>query len=360
VAAVRGIEWYHLRPTGWVFADLRSGDTRRALRAWNELERREVAGLLSGKRRDELADVALDEQRKEKALPFVDRMVDYLAGRVERGQLDERRQSRFFEQAMAVRLELYPEKVWPGDHTVGCTVVSTGRGPTTYARWWHSMNVGDRWLDGAPAHGTGTINCARSSLDCDGGGFNVDFGGPAGDDLPHGPHTVSVSLRLKAFRGAWHYGRETSPPIYVRDVRLSTTFEAETRGGPLLFDRQFTDAVRASVTAEAVEVAADRHSWTILIDVSPPLPCDLALEARLDDGREKERYFDGFHVPRGVSARARLRLYDPPTPAPKSVDLFLRSSEVQAHALPERHSVWYGELRLRGVPVRQEATGVCE
>jgi hypothetical protein len=66
---LQNVDWYHYKPTYFVLKDLNSGQSALALRAWNELTRREGDASLSPAAREKLVSFALANQAVAKA-PF--------------------------------------------------------------------------------------------------------------------------------------------------------------------------------------------------------------------------------------------------------------------------------------------------
>jgi len=113
---LQSVDWYHYKPTFLVLKDLNSAQPTAALRAWNELTRRESQGSLSTANREKLVTFALANQAVAKT-PFSildTATIDYVGSRLSAGQLTEEQKTDLFDRS--IRLQLHVRaKVIAGD-----------------------------------------------------------------------------------------------------------------------------------------------------------------------------------------------------------------------------------------------------
>jgi hypothetical protein len=122
------IQWYHYRPTSWVFADLESAPTK--TNAWGELQRRLGDGSLSVPQQDRLVERALHEQKPGGgAAGYMPEMVEFLGQRYLDHKLSTAQADAFFTNALKLQLEVRPQI--GRDDPVPFRISAIGRGPQT-------------------------------------------------------------------------------------------------------------------------------------------------------------------------------------------------------------------------------------
>ena len=145
-AVYRSVDWYRLKPTGWVVEDLSSPNATLAARAWYELLRRDQSGGLAPLHHARVVAVALANQGSPRPPPITSSMLDWVGQMVLDGKLDASRREKFFEQC--VRLSLVARaKVALGD-PIPFRVETASRTPTG-GTWQYLVERGVVMLDGA-------------------------------------------------------------------------------------------------------------------------------------------------------------------------------------------------------------------
>lgn len=139
----RQIDWNRHKPLAWLLHDLRGGSASLATPAWNEIERRLGAHLLSDTDQARIVDPALQAQGA--ALPpAIDRsMSAYLAGRFLDGKLSAAQADRFFAGRMTLKLSV--RRIVGSTSDVPCAIMTRGRGLNG---WWMLMREIEAHVDG--------------------------------------------------------------------------------------------------------------------------------------------------------------------------------------------------------------------
>lgn len=116
----REVDWYTIKPMGYVLDDLASPTSPSRQRAWNEVVRRAKEGPLALHHRARLVDVALAEQASgtrlqsrgifNSSLPTLgENLVQWLMSEADAGRLNAQQRGRLCEQTQTVRLDLKPK-----------------------------------------------------------------------------------------------------------------------------------------------------------------------------------------------------------------------------------------------------------
>lgn len=115
----REVDWYTIKPTGYVLDDLASPNSPSRQRAWNEIVRREKEGPLALRHRARLVDAGLAEQASGTRLPsrrvfnyslptVGEELVEWLMSEADAGRLNVEQRGRLCEQTQTVRLDVQP------------------------------------------------------------------------------------------------------------------------------------------------------------------------------------------------------------------------------------------------------------
>jgi hypothetical protein len=377
------IDWYHYRPTAWVFNDLdsplqtasdrawmellgrskagtlsasqqdrltertitdldaRSQATRE--RGWTELQIRLSANRLSAAQKDRLTERALSEQISSVTTSITDPLMTYLGKRWSDRAMSPAQEQRFFDGCSALSLTARPQVGSADD--VPYVVLHGGRGPSG---WGDEITTEAIEVDGRSAGYAGGITSG------DLGGTST-FGSTLGKQ-PIGHHHLAVKVRIRL--GKWN------PP-----APLAPIFHEEKKSLPVDFDVLTTQPTIASVSApDAVSLSKSISIYSFQWDRSQNYqlrgqvdihgaPVNVAFDAfaRID-GKEYSLGWvalaQGKQCSFGVVSGGEL-----PRVSAKSFDLILRSSESAARKTVDLNQIWRGEIVVPNVPLQPSTPG---
>ncbi|MBN1342086.1 MAG: hypothetical protein JXQ73_05365 [Phycisphaerae bacterium] len=357
VQTARQVNWYHWRPTAWVFNDLNSTSPAAVRKAWWELVRRSDAGKLSRQDELKLLDLCLDEQAAQKLTGVTDAPMRYLGQRYLNGKLSPKQEKRFLEQIARFELQVRP-KVVSGD-PIPVKVVETYRCPGS------SMLK----VDASPV----VLACGDTEfhLDLQGTSVSVLTGGSFGGyavtgnssqrllrcDLAPGRHVVTAAVPLKIYDGRYTK-REDKHLRYKRDIRLERSFEvlpAKPEGYVKLIKDPETDReVREAVTPDRIirTVGADKSDLLDIELAVTGLPVDCAFEVLVRIGGS-ELNVGSLSLRKGQTLRFRIP-HEGTLPAGDVCDVIIKSSQDEARRTVDIFEIWDGELVYEDVPVADE------
>ena len=341
----RGIDWYRLKPTGWVLEDLRSRGPGRSRLAADELIRRDNAGSLSAARRLELADAALAEQAAPTPSALARPLVDWLGQAVLDGTVADARRQKFLEQAVRLNFVLRPTVVL-GD-PIPYRFEEIGRTPGG-GDWRYQVEHKGTKLDGVVVEQGGSS----------GGGSGIGSAGSMSGRVPcatPGRHEVAFTARVRIFHGAEAADAPPATLMHERDVALLASVDVLPQAPPgyvpLVDDAKLGPRIGDSI--RVVRFARRPGGWVSYTLGITSVPADVAFDvvARVDG---KEYPLGTLTAKRGATFQLNGGAggFGAPADAAKA-DLVLRSSQKVARSTVDLTQIWGGELVLPDVPVTE-------
>jgi hypothetical protein len=346
------VDWYTLKPTGYVLDDLTSTNSIQSDRAWRELTRRQKNGAkLSPRHHDRLTEIALAEQAATKpGTSRVRELIEWLGDETLAGRLSDAQKQRFLEQTIRLTLTVRPTVI-EGDYAP-YRVSHEGRGPTgDIMKWWNRIDRISASVDGGPPFEQGT-----------GGSFaGVGSGGSVGGAVPVkgiGRHELKVTVRIEVWSGpqAAIPSTDTNTLQHSRDITLKGTLEIVPDAAAHRIQHQAPDpaaeaALRAALKPDKFEYeTTPRRALSGIFDLKS-LPVDISFEVAARVG-EKEYSLGTVTYAAGGTTQYYVRGdYDGPS-APTTIDLVLRPDEKAARRTVDLVRIWDGTLEFKSVPVQ--------
>jgi hypothetical protein len=343
IIRLQGVDWYQYEPTYFVLKDLNSNQIVTAQRAWAELVRRDAGGSLSAQTRDRLVKFALVRQGNAK-VPYNSLDMDsvnYLGNRAAANDLAQEEMTKFFEQAVRLRLVVRP-KVLAGD-PVPYAALHDGLGPSS--GFWTKLTMNGVAIDGKNVRGnTGGYSAF--------GSFGSGSSGSLLECRTPGKHAVSLTFRIEIFSGA--FDAPGSTPLYRSDRTVTGGFEVlATRPANLIqavFDPKRAVAIKAAIALEPLHFnAGNGNSFTGSIDFRT-IPVNFAFDVYARHGGTEWSLgtvtCSAGTGPWDCSVFGKGDASIPPT-----VDIILRPSEKAARETVDEYSYWNQELIYQNVPV---------
>jgi hypothetical protein len=345
-AAYRPVDWYRLKPTGWVVEDLSSPNAALAARAWNELSRRDQSSGLAPSHRARVVDVALGYQALPKPPPIASSMVDWVAEAVLDGKLDGPRREKFFEQCVRLSLVARP-KVALGD-PIPYRVETAGRAPTG-GNWQYQADREVVTLDGAEV--------ARMTGNSGGSGFGAT--GSSTSSVPcktPGKHAIGVKARVRVFqRGAAELVEPPGRLVHEREVTLTADTEVVADASPGLAKAVDVPALAARILGSFRSARIERttdDSARFQLSVAN-VPVDVAFDVVVRAGGV-EYPLTTITFRKGATTELHAGGNFRPPDDVRTADLVFRSSERAARKTVDLVEFWKGELVIDNVPVVDE------
>jgi hypothetical protein len=342
---LQSVDWYHYKPTYFVLKDLNSGEPTAALRAWNELIRREGEGSLSAARRDKLVSFALANQAAAKP-PFgmLDTAtIDYLGSRLSAGDLSEEQKTKLFTQAIRLQLRVRA-KVIAGD-PVPYIVDHGGLAPGN-TDVWTKLAMDGAEIDGKRVGGNMGGYAAWSGLSAGTFGSSLIYRTP-------GKHHIGLTFKIEIYRGPMDSVAD-SKLLYQSAPTVGGQFEvlSDKATGLMqaLSDPKLAGAMKAAIVPESFHFNPHGENFRGTIHLLAP-PANVAFDVYV-------RYGGSEHPLGTVTCLAGASFYDSvsgtaPGPVPTTVDVILRPSERAARMTADEYSFWNQELTFPNIPVAQ-------
>ena len=343
------LDWYQFCPTALVISELQSANTIRAQQAWNELDRRYVAGDLSASHNSRLIDYCLQEQAKPANGPLTSGLVNHLGRLYLAGQMSVAQQDRFIKQALLLTLRVRPNTVL--GQPAPFQVNYTARIPST--PFWVRVENADFFVDGRKTRDQGSMGTMSG----------CGAGGGCSNHVPIdtiGRHKVGVVAHARIWTGP--FGDEaSSQPVGKLDASAEAATDVlaveppdyiKHTCGPAL-----DTAVRNSFEPKDLKLSTAAQFEMTLAIRSPLVGIAMDVFIRTE-GREYK--VTAVHVASGESTNwslgIMLRDADGGMPAAfTSCDVILRSSDAAARDSVNLFEIWEGELVYKDVPVAVEA-----
>lgn len=343
---LQSVDWYHYKPTFLVLKDLNSAQTTAALRAWNELTRRESQGSLSTANRGKLVTFALANQAVAKA-PFSmldTATIDYVGSRLSAGQLTEEQKTSLFDRS--IRLQLHVRsKVIAGD-PVPYLVDHSGLAPGN-ADLWTKLAMDGAEIDGKHVAGNTGSYSAWSGLSAGTFGSSLIYATP-------GKHHIGLTFKIEIYQGPMD-SVANSKLLYQSKRTVTGQFEelSDKPAGLIqaLSDPKLASAVKAAIVPESFHFNPHSGNFSGTIHVRTP-PTNLAFDVCV-------RYGGADHPLGSVTCLAgTANLFESvsgtaPGPVPAAVDVILRPSEQDARMTADEYSFWDQELTFPNISVAQ-------
>jgi len=378
------IDWYHYRPTAWVFNDLdshlqtasdrawmellsrsKAGTlsssqqdrlTERAItdldspvqatrdRAWAELQIRLSANRLSATQKDRLTERALSEQVSTVTTSITDPLMIYLGQRWSVHAMSPAQEQRFFDGCLRLSLSVRT-RVGPADD-LPYLVSEGGRGPSG---WGEELTTEALEVDGRSA------GYAGSGMNSSGLGGSGAFGSILRKQSI-GHHHLLVKARVRI--GKWNPSGGLAPVYHAEEKSLTADFDVLTTQ-PAIASVSAPDAASLGKSISIRDFQWDRSQNYQLrgqVDIhGAPVNVAFDVFARID-GKEYSLGWvalaQGKQCSFGVLSGGEL-----PRMSVKSFDLILRSSESAARNTVDLNQIWRGEIVVPSVPLQPSTPG---
>lgn len=363
VRAAGLINWYQLRPTRWVVADLRAADLNLAAKAAGELHRRLKAGQLETEHVPPIAAFCLAEQAAQPLrAPVGIPAIELLGALYAAGALHEPDQTQFLEQLVHLTMDIRPQTA-VGKPTELRFVI---RGRAPQGGPYFLQRVPRVLVDGQP---TGVSFSGWSGGGTLGSGAQwneIVFDAPGSHEIIAEVELYACSSGTPGLSIGGAAGRAPATPIHTSMRTLRTTVEALDQPLAALVALSRSPKLDAdvplSLRPESFRVrpagrggVADRLrrlsglsrrgastlSGRIHV-VRPPIDLAFDIVAVWDGGQQT---IDGFTVPAGVQTAISFES-ELPVAVGAAVAVVLRPNRERAAATPDITAIWGGELRM--------------
>ena len=342
-ARIRHFQWIHHEPLGWLLRDLGSANASVSQTAWNEILRRDNAGLLTEKQKSLVVDTGLQKRIFLIKGRGNNDVATYAAQRYMDGKLTDAQTRQFFDWMTDVQLIVRP--VVGEDSPLPYTVRATGTEP---ADWHFMMKVAQTQVDDLPP--------ARP-------GFNsgIDFYSEISAAIERhwakpGLHHLRVKVKLfpasPNVDNPYIVNLDKPPPgqtVFTRE--LSTTYRVIEGQTPIEVVTQ-PDGSEIARKIQAQIYQGDRDGPWIIHAVTDPLPYNAAFTVTVRTGTKDYRLEDW--IVRKASGDDNV-IYLPEQVDLSSVDrveLVLRSDEIAARRTVDLKQIWKGQIVIQ-VPKRK-------
>jgi hypothetical protein len=345
INAARTYNWYHLKPTSWVLADIRSTNPATAERAVLELDTRS----LSPTQRQSLYDTALDNQQSRGYPSGLLR--ERLSRAFDDKKLSPAQRTRFLRQTLTFTLKARPFTIptarQPWAVEIRCfsdAHQEMFRIPTPSAT-----------IDNAPAD----TSCPPYNFACDFSSFGLyEFSHPS----PLGRHLLHVSLTYTLHNEPGSTGISmslsctppASPPVWTETVELTAPFDVVPEGSPndvrLLPTPSLTAILTpAIVTARILPFKTSPPTLGLELDF-PALPIGVSYDA-IARYNNHEYLLKGFtEYPHRQTFRTTVKGDFPPGNVP-TINLILRPNPTHARNTLDLFEISAETSTLKNIPL---------
>jgi hypothetical protein len=346
-ARIRHIQWIHFEPLGWLLRDLASRNASVSRTAWNEILRRDNAGLLSEKEKSLVVDTGIQKRIVLTKGWGYNEVATYAAQRYLDSELTDAQTHQLLDWITGVQLVVRP--MVGEDSPLPYTVRATGAEP---ADWHFLMNVAQTRVDELPP--------ARP-------GFNggIDFYSEISGAIERhwtkpGLHRIRVKVKLfpapPNFDNPYSVDLDNPPPgqtVFTRE--LSARYRVIEGQTPIAVITQ-PDASEIRRKIQAQTYQGDPYGPWIIHAVADPLPVDATFTVTVRSGAKEYRLEDW--IVRKASDDDKV-FYDLPYPLATGkldgVELILRSDEIAARRTVDLKRIWKGQIVIP-VPKRKDST----
>jgi hypothetical protein len=214
--ALRSIDWYHYEPAFMIMRDLRSKSPGVADAAMQELMRRDQAGDLATKYRQQIIEMGLFEQAGTGQGVLTQQLVEYVERQYVAGHLTDAQKTQFGRQCLILALRVRPIVVLgdfvPYQTTEACRV------PTF---WVRLLYQDDRTINIDGQGGAAKFSGGEGSM-CGLGSGGASGGGVVCKSV--GQHQLQVTYRVELHRGDFG-NTDPNNLLFQEDRKLTGNFE---------------------------------------------------------------------------------------------------------------------------------------
>ena len=362
----RRVDWYRLKPTGFVLDDLELNAPATSQRAWGELRRRFARGAtLSDAHRQRLAAHALAWQERGSQGPVARELVEWLGRSALDGTLSPPQRERFFRNAVLLSLRVRPKVVAaePIPYEVSY------RSAMPAGQWWTRIRPVSLTLDNREVAGDGDGGERWAGFSGTRGGGLIRSSIPAPAAAEPGWHVVSFTARVSYLHGEAARRDADGPsarPVHERTITLTADTElvadAEAAGLKLLDDPALAEVLRARLVPHNFRRERDADSqrngeagYLLAGEIEVRrLPAGISFDV-FARAAGREPFAGTFTVNRGRLGRHVVRVHPFPAEPTPAVDLVFRTNPKAARLTVDVEEVWNGELVIAAVPVKDGA-----
>ena len=342
---VSRIDWYRLRPLGWVLEDAASNTPAVNGRAWGELNRRRSAGRLSEADEQRIDAAALTIQGDPKAVDPVSGALLHLGQRWDAGKLTAEQEKRMFAQS--VRTTWTPRAI----------VLVGQRLPVRYAgerRLPASANVRD-WYVRITNDGSNH----DMEISSNGGAIHGYGGSMNGLDRKKatapGPQVIEMREHVDIYRDREDL-EQKKPPLAQHEVTHRLSIEAVKEKSPRYMKVVEDSAALRPRIEQAVRIRdftirpGSSPGYTVSI-ASPPVNVAFDVFARVDG---KEYRQGGVTCAAGGHMNLMLNIWQLAEKKVTTADFILRPSERAARESVDLFDYWDGgEIVIKDMVVAE-------
>ncbi|HMB95693.1 MAG TPA: hypothetical protein VKK61_06605 [Tepidisphaeraceae bacterium] len=337
--------FYHYLPTFILMRELQPSINSWHNAAFDELNRRDLAGELSAKYQNRLIDVALQEQPAAAPGQLTQALIDFAARQYLAGRMTAPQQQLFGRQSLQLALRVR-KRVVLGD-SAPYEIVENSRTPSGI--WWSHLVMQQINLDGKKIQG------AESGSGSFSGVFGGGSSGSSIECKTVGQHRLEVICRIELRNG--QFDSPNSTLVYKEDRALSADFQVvpESPADYIKFieDPQSDAAIHSAIVPSDIQFHVGQSKSLHCNIGLKSLPYNVALDvfARFN-GHEK--LVGSVYGNAGSGTVYSINgAMDEDVPA--TIDLILRSSEKAASNTVDLTQIWNGELIYPNLPVKQIA-----
>lgn len=335
-ASIRHIQWIHHEPLGWLLRDLGSPNASVSRTAWNEILRRDNAGLLSEKEKSLLVDTGIQKRIALTKGWGYNEVATYAAQRYLDGKLSDAQTHQLFDWITDVQLVVRP--MVGEDSPLPYIVRAIGPEP---AGWHFWMAVSQTQVDELPP--------ARPSFNS-----GIDFSSEISAAIERhwtkpGLHRLRVKVKLfpapPNVDNPYIVDLDNPPPgqtVFTRE--LSATYRVIPGRTPIAVIAQ-PDASEIRRRIHAQTYQGDPYGPWIIHVVADPPPVGAAFTVTVRSGA-KEYHLEDWIVRK--PSDDDMVFYDLPSQLEMGnsdgVELILRSDEIAARRTVDLKQVWKGQI----------------
>jgi hypothetical protein len=334
------VDWNRYKPLSWLLKDMDSTNSIDATAAWNEVQRRITAHLLSDSQQNQLIERALKAQLSATSHNYDQTLFQVLTKRYVDHQLSPAQEDRFFAAALNDTIEVRP--VVGSKDPVPYWIWSRGRGPDG---WWTRTRILEWQVD------NGKIEKGDNGSR---GGSSFGGGGSGSSLPPQPPGKHHLRVRVELATRAAAYNNSSDDGLFDKTVTrdLETDFVSVEGHAPIATTTAPAASVLQPLFTANLSVSGSGNSAYLNLNVDAKnLPVDSAFDCFiLVNGKEYPCGGVNFHNNRDGSFGTGGNKV--PKPCPAKVDVILRSSETVARGTTDLTTIWKGEIVLKDVVVK--------
>lgn len=336
--SVRSFQWIHLEPLEWLLGDLDNGSPSTRERSWNEIMRRDNAGLLSEADKSMVVDRGL-QSRPLFIFSHGDVIANYLAGRYLKNKLSDAQTDAFFARITDVQLTIRP---LVGTKSPLPYVVNS-LNPTP-ARWQLVMGISQTQVDDrAPERPQRRVDYyVKTAIEQHG--------------APPGMHRLRVRIKLLSDPHLGGTSVDLDNPVpgqHVITRDLSGTFKVVEGRTPIaVLTMPAAAELRRKIIAKVSPSHGDRADAISVYMEADQLPCNAPFAVSIR-ARGREYPIGNWVVKKDTNVGSYWFPEEATLDDLDGAEIVLRSDETLARRTVDLQQIWKGRIVIP-VPKRKD------